>query len=724
MSNDKETKIETKKEIKIEEKKQTVPLELAILTEEEGLQTFLFYENEKKLELKSETKVDKPDVIQYSPDGNSIVLVFKEKIQIYKNTNENKLECVLEIFEKGVEMIQFSPLSTYLVTIRDFIEEKDEKEGEGNLIVWKLSDGTAVFKNQVKFVSDKWPLLQWNDNESKCGIVINKALHIYDNEMKFESKIKSGSVLFFQLSPASSFAICTRSNQSSLIVNLHKFNTFKAVGTCLIPDCDKVEIMWNKQGTVALIFCSMDVDKNFYGGRSQLFYSKINEIGKPFISNKDNTYDVKWNPQGTEFIVVHGYPQQATLFDENLKELGTFTSGKMNRSFWNPFGKLFLLGGLEGMNGDIEVVDRKKKKKIGGMNAKRGCRIMWSNDGRLILGRTVQSVLKVDNGFQIYKYNGMVLFEKEFPVLLFASWKPTVDKNEFVYNPPSPRGLKQSKSVEKKIEKVETAYVPPHLRNKEPETKGKSSPNKNKAVAKYEKSTEKLELKIGREVLEFLKNNAETLGIQSNKQLPKPMTQKKTIKSIILNTKDSIEKSMSEDIENFFSFQLSEYVFQPEIEIRKYSVPLILSVKSSNKTNGLGNSGISPPKENKIKIFVEKAFSRIQLRRNSKGNEKTDPSTPQTSEKVLTLIESKNTKIENQHGIVPTDIPYLSEGTTKKKQSFNKEHFYDFITDCTETEYSNNHSFSCSFYESEADSDEEKECDHPDIVEMMRNIHS
>ena len=118
---------------------------------------------------------------------------------------------------------------------------------------------------------------------------------------------------------------------------------------------------------------------------------------------------------------------------------------------------------------------------------------MWSNDGRLILGKTIQSVLKVGNGFQIYKYNGMVLFEKEFDMLLFASWKPTIDKSEFTYSPPSPRGLKQSKTVEKKIEKVETAYVPPHLRNKQPETQttGKSSPNKQQGNKNNQKGSGK-----------------------------------------------------------------------------------------------------------------------------------------------------------------------------------------------------------------------------------------
>jgi translation initiation factor 2A len=331
------------------------------------------------------------------------------------------------------------------------------------------------------------PLFQWNENESKCGICVNKSLHLYDNNMKFEMKVKSSPVYFFQIAPNGSYAICTKSNDSSFVVHLHKFNSFKSCGTCLIPNGDKVDMFWNRQGTVLLILVSMDVDKSFYGGKSQLFFSKLNEVGKPFVSNKDNTYDVKWNPKGTEFIVVHGYPQKATLFDEHMKELGTFESGKMNCSFWNPFSKLFLLGGLEGMNGDVEVIDRKKLKKIGAMHAKRGCRVLWSPDGRLILGKTVQSILKVDNGFQIYKYNGLVLLEKSYSNLMFASWKPVIN-NTYVFNPPSPRGLNQSKQVEKKIEIVEKVYVPPHLRNKEPEpkkqtksptNKGQNKPNSN-----------------------------------------------------------------------------------------------------------------------------------------------------------------------------------------------------------------------------------------------------
>jgi uncharacterized protein with WD repeat len=297
--------------------------------------------------------------------------------------------------------------------------------------------------------------------------------------MKFEMKVKSSPVHFFQIAPSGSYAICTKSNDSSFIVNLHKFNSFKSCGTCLIPSGDKVDMFWNRQGTVVLILVSKDVDENFYGGKSQLFFSKLNEIGKPFVSNKDNTYDVKWNSKGTEFIVVHGYPQKATLYDDNLKELGTFESGKMNRAFWNPFAKLFLLGGLEGMNGDVEIIDRKKLKKIGAMHAKRGCRVLWSPDGRLILGKTVQGILKVDNGFQIYKYNGLVLLEKSYSNLMFASWKPVINPNSFAFNPPSPRGLNQSKQVEKKIEIVEKVYVPPHLRNKEPEPKKQTkSPNK------------------------------------------------------------------------------------------------------------------------------------------------------------------------------------------------------------------------------------------------------
>jgi uncharacterized protein with WD repeat len=95
-------------------------------------------------------------MIEYSPSGDYIVTVYKEKLQIFSTISDKTHDKLFEINEKGIDRIQFSPLGTYLVTIRDFDEKTDEVEGEGNLVVWKLEDGKPILKIQSKTISDKW----------------------------------------------------------------------------------------------------------------------------------------------------------------------------------------------------------------------------------------------------------------------------------------------------------------------------------------------------------------------------------------------------------------------------------------------------------------------------------------------------------------------------------------------------------------------------------------
>lgn len=116
------------------------------------------------------------------------------------------------------------------------------------------------------------------------------------------------------------------------------------------------------------------------------------------------------------------------------------------------------------MNGNVEIWDRQKNKKISALNLNRGSRLSWSPCGRFLLSNTIQSRLKVENGYQIIKYNSVKFVEKEFEKLYFISWKPCFF-GDYVSRPPSPRGLKQATLNEKKNEETEKKYVPPHLRN-------------------------------------------------------------------------------------------------------------------------------------------------------------------------------------------------------------------------------------------------------------------
>lgn len=67
----------------------------------------------------------------------------------------DKYSQVWEVKEKGIEKFHFSPKGTYLTTLRK-MKEEDEKEGEGNMIIWSIEKGESVLKFPIKGQTDSW----------------------------------------------------------------------------------------------------------------------------------------------------------------------------------------------------------------------------------------------------------------------------------------------------------------------------------------------------------------------------------------------------------------------------------------------------------------------------------------------------------------------------------------------------------------------------------------
>jgi len=90
--------------------------------------------------------------------------------------------------------------------------------------------------------------------------------------------------------------------------------------------------------------------------------------------------------------------------------------------------------------------------------------VIWSPDGKYLLACTVAPTFNAANKVQIFKYNGLPLFQKDFKVLYGAVWRCG---NPKMYPNPkmSPRGMKEGRErIEKKQKKVSDVYVPPHLK--------------------------------------------------------------------------------------------------------------------------------------------------------------------------------------------------------------------------------------------------------------------
>jgi len=427
------------------------------------LQSYVFEEELKSAKLQSETKITGVELVDYSPDGRCLLIVFKDRFQLYDTSSLQTHKLLLEIREPQVDKFQFSPNGRHFVTARPFSTTNKEDE---NISVWDTISGECSFKTGDKNL-DPWPRFQWNQDCSRCLGHIEHSIHMFDKDMNFQSKLKA-NVEHFKLSPLNTFA--TYSVGKNKIAQLQLFKFGKSPAVCSQPTqaITTCKFFWNRFGThcLAMTAAEHDSKKNVdsYYEKNSLYMMNINGSSRQLLEKEtEQIYDAQWNPaKGTEFIVVHGYPPKATLYNDRLEIIGDLGTGTRNLVLWNPFGKLFCLAGLGNMNGALEIWDRQKLKKVGQRQLNRGSRIQWSPDGRVIMSSTVQQRLKIDNGFQLIKYNGLTVVEREYDQLFFVGWCPGKD---YQFRSPSPKGLKQSKANEKKAEAVKK-YVPPSMRNK------------------------------------------------------------------------------------------------------------------------------------------------------------------------------------------------------------------------------------------------------------------
>jgi translation initiation factor 2A len=435
-----------------------------------ALQTWEFNEDSKGVKLLCETKKyfqsnsycsEAIQAVEYSPDGKFIIVIYKDKVTLLSE----KHELVWESKESGVDRFQFSPKSNFFVSERKFIDG-DEKEGNGNIVIWTVKDATAVFKHSFKGIIDKWPIFQWTDDESKMGVIVNKALYVYDNKFKLDSKLKT-NCLAFSLSNANAYAVYSCPQNTGPLVQLFRYGRNNPVSQFHLQTTGPVDFKWNKPGNACIAVLAAESSKSseFYYGKNYLYFLNTSGVSTPIKKNDEQIYDVAWNPKGNEFVMIYGYPPQAVVFNEKLEIIADYGTGTRNTILWNPYSRLICLAGVGNMNGVLEVYDKSKNKKIGYMSTNRGSRQQWSPCGRFVMSSTIHARLSVENGYQIYKYNGVNFVEKEFEKLIYVAWNP--NSSNYTSRPPSPRGLKQSKTHEKKIEKQEKKYVPPHLRNKE-----------------------------------------------------------------------------------------------------------------------------------------------------------------------------------------------------------------------------------------------------------------
>ncbi|CAG8635929.1 8440_t:CDS:2, partial [Acaulospora morrowiae] len=125
--------------------------------------------------------------------------------------------------------------------------------------------------------------------------------------------------------------------------------------------------------------------------------------------------------------------------------------------------------GFGNLAGTMDVWDRKTLEKTATIEAQNSSESFWSPDGRYIMTATLSPRLRVDNGYKIWHYTGVLVHTTNIQELLQVQWRPA---NADLYpmrttlSPPPKISNDLTASDVKPLPKKVGAYRPPHARGK------------------------------------------------------------------------------------------------------------------------------------------------------------------------------------------------------------------------------------------------------------------
>lgn len=430
-------------------------------------------------------------VVEFSKDAAKYLVVCDKHLRVYSAGDDSmirEIQCV------GIRAASFSPLGGYIVTFQRPSKNEDG-QFDPNLRLWRVEDGAClVALNQKELDKDHWPSIQFTSDEKHCIHRVTNTLHMYNLDLDATSgpclKFPVKGISKFSLSPVASMEHPETMMVMTYVPEIKGTPGFLALhlikaynqGTIPVPIARKsffransVRFLWNSVGTAVLVIAAADVDatnQSYYGEQKMFFFSADGSKDMAVSMPKDGPiHDVQWSPNGDFFVAVSGFmPAKSTLFNAMCVPKFDLGSGPYSIVRWNPFGRFFVLAGFGNLPGDMTFYDKKadsKCKVMGSTRASNGVSLEWSPCGRYVLTATTAPRLRVDNGFQIFKYNGNLLNQKEYPVLYEARWKP-VENGIFEDRPQTPRapGAKEASLPSIPQPAKSKGYIPPHLRSR------------------------------------------------------------------------------------------------------------------------------------------------------------------------------------------------------------------------------------------------------------------
>jgi len=386
--------------------------------------------------------------VQWSPRGSLLTTVHRQGVAVWGGPNWTRL---LRFNHPGVQLLDFSPCENYMMTCST-IESQTREPAKVLVKVFEMRAGTLVreFKGAItEFTMEgdraglNWPVFKWGGGEGDkyFARMSKNQVHVYETpEMSVLDKksIKLEGVQDFEWSPTSDILSVYQpeiGNQPARI-SLIQIPSKQEIRQKNLFSVSEIKMYWQSSGS----YLAVRVDrftktkKSTYTG-FELF--RVNERECPMevleIENKtDKIVAFAWEPKGHRFAIIHGEgPRPDITFytmQDNLgrvKKIGTLKGKSANTLFWSPQGKNIVLAGLKSLNGQLEFFNVDEFETMATTEHFMCTDVDWDPTGRYVT-TSVTSVHQMENGFNMWAFNGRLLYRTPRDRFFQFLWRPRI----------------------------------------------------------------------------------------------------------------------------------------------------------------------------------------------------------------------------------------------------------------------------------------------------------
>ncbi|KAI5586795.1 hypothetical protein POPTR_006G267500v4 [Populus trichocarpa] len=393
--------------------------------------------------------------VQWSPLGTYLATVHRQGAAVWGG--DSTFNRLMRYAHPQVKFIDFSPGEKYLVT---YSSHEPSNPRDANRVVINIFDvRTGKVMRDFKGSADEfsiggaggvagvsWPVFRWGGGkDDKYFAKIGKnMISVYETEsfsLVDKKSLKAENVMDFIWSPTDPiFALFVPElgggNQPARVslIQIPGKEELRQKNLFSVSDC---KMYWQSNGD----YLAVKVDrytktkKSTYTG-FELFRIKERDIPIEVLeldNKNDKIIAFAWEPKGHRFAVIHGdsprpdvsfYSMRTAHNTGRVSKLTTLKGKQANALFWSPSGRYLILAGLKGFNGQLEFYNVDELETMATAEHFMATDIEWDPTGRYVATSVTSVHHDMENGFNIWSFNGKLLYRTLKDHFFQFLWRP------------------------------------------------------------------------------------------------------------------------------------------------------------------------------------------------------------------------------------------------------------------------------------------------------------